>query len=104
VKVNQQCTKITFGSDDKGNKVATGVEVRDNSTGFPCSYKAKKEVIISCGAYNSPQLLMLSGIGPEKQLQKYRIPVELALEGVGNNLQDHIINFNFFEVSEPELT
>lgn len=80
------------------------MEVRDNTTGFPCTYTAGKEIILSCGSYNSPQILMLSGIGPKDQLEKFKIPVEVALEGVGNNLQDHVINFNFFKVSQPGLT
>jgi choline dehydrogenase len=104
VKVNQQCTRIIISTDSHGEKEATGVEVRDNTTGFPTAYTASKEIILSAGAYNSPQVLMLSGIGPQKELEKFRIPVDVALEGVGQNLQDHVINFNFFEVSEPRLT
>lgn len=102
--MNQQCTKVNLTTDKTGAKVATGVEVRDNSTGFPSAYLAGKEVILSCGSYNTPHVLMLSGVGPKAQLDKFRIPVEVPLEGVGNNLQDHVINFNFFEVSKPGLT
>ncbi|MCX7098503.1 MAG: GMC family oxidoreductase [Methylococcales bacterium] len=46
------------------------------------------EVILAGGAYNTPQLLMLSGIGPKEELGKHRIPVKLDLPGVGTNLQD----------------
>ena len=52
--------------------------------------RARREVVVSAGAFGSPQLLMLSGIGPAKQLQQFGIPVARALEGVGENLQDHI--------------
>lgn len=52
--------------------------------------KASKEVIVSAGTFQSPQLLMLSGIGPEKELQQFNIPVKNALPGVGENLQDHM--------------
>ena len=48
------------------------------------------EVILSGGAINSPQLLMLSGIGPAEHLESLGIPVRHALSGVGKNLQDHI--------------
>ena len=52
--------------------------------------KARCEVILSGGVVNSPQLLMLSGIGPAEQLQAHGIPVVHALPGVGSNLQDHL--------------
>ncbi|WP_281560163.1 choline dehydrogenase [Thalassomonas sp. RHCl1] len=52
--------------------------------------RAEKEVILSAGAFNSPQLLMLSGIGPENELKQHNIEVKHALEGVGQNLQDHV--------------
>ena len=51
---------------------------------------AKKEIILCGGTFASPQLLMLSGIGPEDELNKHGIPVTQALEGVGKNLQDHL--------------
>lgn len=51
---------------------------------------ARREVIVSCGAFGSPQLLMLSGIGDGGQLQAMGIPVLQDAPGVGRNLQDHI--------------
>lgn len=51
-------------------------------------YYCKREVILAGGAFNSPQLLMLSGIGPAAHLQKFGIPVLLDRPGVGTNLQD----------------
>ncbi|HEY2092161.1 MAG TPA: GMC family oxidoreductase [Thermoanaerobaculia bacterium] len=50
--------------------------------------KASREVILAGGAYNSPQLLMLSGIGPAEHLKEFNIPVRYDLRGVGTNLQD----------------
>jgi choline dehydrogenase-like flavoprotein len=52
--------------------------------------RARREVIVSAGAFGSPQLLQLSGIGAAAELQKLGIPVVHNLPGVGKNLQDHI--------------
>ena len=51
---------------------------------------ADREVILSGGAINSPQLLMLSGIGDQAELSPFNIPVKVQLPGVGKNLQDHV--------------
>jgi len=71
----------------EGN-IATGVEYLSNKKTFRVI--AKKEVILSGGAFNSPQLLLLSGIGPVDELNRHKIPVKHELEGVGQNLQEHV--------------
>uniref|UniRef100_A0A0A9YGE8 Glucose dehydrogenase [acceptor] n=1 Tax=Lygus hesperus TaxID=30085 RepID=A0A0A9YGE8_LYGHE len=68
-------------------KVATGVVFVKN--GVKHIVKANKEIILSAGVIGSPQLLMLSGVGPAKHLQDVGIPVKVDLS-VGLNLQDHI--------------
>lgn len=76
-------TRILF----EGTK-AVGVEyIHKNQV---IKVKANKEVILSGGALNSPQLLMLSGIGDEKELKQCDIDVVQHLPGVGKNLQDHL--------------
>lgn len=52
--------------------------------------EASREVILSAGALQSPQLLMLSGIGPREELERHGIPVRHEMPGVGENLQDHL--------------
>ena len=52
--------------------------------------RARREVLLSAGAFGSPQLLMLSGIGPQAHLQEHGIAPVHALQGVGQNLQDHV--------------
>ncbi len=70
----------------KGTK-AIGIEtVRD---GVRTDYHADREVILSGGAFGSPQLLMVSGIGPAETLADHGISVVVGLPGVGQNLQDH---------------
>lgn len=68
---------------------ATGVLVTTDRQSYTLS--AKKEVIVAAGTIQSPQLLMVSGIGPAKTLSHFSIPVISALEGVGKNLQDHCL-------------
>ncbi len=57
-------------------------------TGEPRRVNARREVILAGGAFNSPQLLMLSGIGPAEELRCHGIPVRVDLPGIGRNLQD----------------
>jgi|SRR5579862_5976 len=65
---------------------------------------ANREVILSAGALQSPQLLQLSGIGPPALLQSLGIPVQLAREGVGANLQDHLQARAIFRCTQPITT
>jgi choline dehydrogenase len=81
--------------------VATGVEYIDAAHAYWCDPRpahgampprqqayASREVILAGGAFNTPQLLKLSGIGPREELERFGIPVRLELPGVGLNLQD----------------
>lgn len=56
--------------------------------GEPRTLRAKREVILAGGAFNTPQLLMLSGIGPASELKRFGIEMRVDLPGVGSNLQD----------------
>ena len=69
-------------------KTAIGVELKHKSQTL--NFRANKEVILSAGAYGSPHLLLLSGIGDKAQLDQFNIPCIHHLPGVGENLQDHI--------------
>ncbi|PMD32276.1 GMC oxidoreductase [Hyaloscypha variabilis F] len=88
VYTHTQASKILFDS----NKTANGVLV--NTAGFEYIISATQEVILSAGVFHSPQLLMLSGIGPAATLESFDIPVISNMSGVGQNLWDQI----FFDV------
>jgi choline dehydrogenase len=68
------------------------VGVQASRLGEVQELRAEREVILCGGAYNSPQLLMLSGIGPAEQLRALGIDVTLDLPGVGENLHDHLLS------------
>ncbi len=71
-------------------KKAVGVRYnKGGPRGTPIEVRARREVILSGGTFNSPQLLQLSGIGPAKLLQDHGIEVRHAVAGVGENLRDH---------------
>lgn len=71
------------------SKIAYGVKFRYGKNSQYVVY-ANREIILSAGAVQSPQLLMLSGIGPRKHLRQVDIPLVHDLPGVGQNLQDHV--------------
>jgi choline dehydrogenase-like flavoprotein len=115
VELNALATLILFDKDQR----ATGVEYLQganlyrahaspsSNSGVLCRAYARREVILSGGAFNTPQLLMLSGIGPAQTLQEHGIPVRVDLPGVGKNLQDRYevgvvnrMNFDEWEVFE----
>lgn len=78
---------------------ATGVEYRQNGVGKTAH--AAREVVLAAGTFNSPQILMLSGIGPADDLRQAGIEPVLDLPGVGRNLQDHGSIALLYEASGP---
>ncbi|KAJ8676548.1 hypothetical protein QAD02_012335 [Eretmocerus hayati] len=85
---NGHASKIIM---DAENKTAKGIEYSTNDSTSSKKAYASKEVLVSAGSVNSPQLLMLSGIGPVQELQELGINVMSNLS-VGNNLQDHVFH------------
>ncbi len=71
------------------NGKATGVTFRSGNKS-PQTISCQKEVILSAGAFNSPQILMCSGVGSKAELSRSGIECKHELEGVGKNLQDHL--------------
>ena len=83
VRTGAQVTRVLL----EGGR-AVGVELLEG--GHRHAVRARREVVLSAGAVGTPQLLQLSGIGPGALLQRHGIPVQHALPGVGENLQDHL--------------
>lgn len=90
VETKAHVTEIRF----EGNHTA-GVTYQQD--GHEYTPDVSEEVVVCAGAYNSPQLLMCSGIGPAEHLADYDIDVRVDLPGVGRNLQDHLFTFVVYE-------
>lgn len=96
--INATATRILV-SNDKGQKTVSGVEfLYKTPEGHTVSYRVRvsKEVILGAGAVNSPQILLLSGIGPKVELDKVGIPQVHELPGVGRNLHNHVTFYMSF--------
>jgi choline dehydrogenase len=78
---------------------AVGVELSSGKDLY--RVRAEREVILCGGSYNSPQLLMLSGVGPADEIAAHGIKPVHELRGVGKNLQEHILTFVQFATKEP---
>ncbi|TVY18080.1 Oxygen-dependent choline dehydrogenase [Lachnellula arida] len=104
IRLNTLVTKIRFAQNGTTPK-AVGVDFLDGQSLYRAdlranntsptgsgSVNATREVIISAGTFNTPQLLKLSGIGPKSELDEFGIPVLVDLPGVGTNLQDRYEN------------
>lgn len=89
-----QVHRILF---EDNRAVALDVEIEGQMTRINCN----KEIVLSAGAINSPQILMLSGIGASDELAKHNIDVVKELPGVGKNLQDHLQIRTIYKVNKP---
>ncbi|KAJ5614685.1 hypothetical protein N7528_008339 [Penicillium herquei] len=94
--------KILFTK--QGNQTHASGVLTKAKDGTSKTFFARKEIVISGGAYCSPAILLRSGIGPEAELAKHQIPVIVNSPGVGRNLMDHLIVFIFYETEKAGLT
>ena len=94
VRVRAQATRILFeGKRARGIEYLAGGRTR--------VARAGREVLLTAGVINSPQLLMLSGIGDPRELRAHDIAVRVELNGMGQNLQDHLSSLVTYERREP---
>jgi choline dehydrogenase len=89
---------LVLGLELDGDR-ATGVRVRRGRSGEQV-IRAGREVVLAAGAIGSPQLLLLSGVGPAADLERLGVPVRRDLPGVGRNLQDHPFVTVLWEVAD----
>lgn len=98
IKTDTTVDKVIL--EGKGSNLrAAAVKVVEKD-GTTREIKAKKEIIISGGAYCSPTILLRSGLGPKSELTQLGIDCKFDLPGVGKNLMDHLVNAN----SRPVVT
>ena len=96
VVTGAHATEITFDGDR-----ASGVAYERDGSRHEAEVAGDGEVLLSAGAIQSPQLLMLSGIGPAEHLEEHGVDVRVDLQGVGRNLQDHLRFSIAYESPEP---
>ncbi|MTV37178.1 GMC family oxidoreductase [Duganella radicis] len=96
VLTETQATRVLFDG-----RRAAGVEIK--RAGVVSQVRARREVALAGGAFNTPQLLMLSGVGDPQELARHGIPVHHALPGVGKNLQDHLDYILAYQCKEKDL-
>lgn len=100
VRTDSWISEILFDE----SKRATGIRYqRPDLTGYD-TVSARREVIVTAGAIDTPKLLMLSGIGPTAHLREIGIDVRVDSPGVGANLDDHVEGLVFWEAAQPMVT
>ncbi|MDY7094512.1 MAG: GMC family oxidoreductase N-terminal domain-containing protein [Acidobacteriota bacterium] len=122
IRTGALVSRVLFEDDPDGTPRAVGVEYlegrhlyqadprapRDGAQagdggagGTVRQVRARREVILAGGAFNTPQLLQLSGVGPRELLERHEIPVRVSSPGVGKNLQDRYEISIVYEMKEP---
>ncbi|WP_338674930.1 GMC oxidoreductase [Streptomyces sp. SCSIO 30461] len=100
VRTGRQARRLLFAEDGR----CTGVEYLEPDAVHTGAVSARREVIVCCGAIDSPKLLMLSGIGPADELRAVGVDVRVDSPGVGSNLQDHPEGVIMWEAKQPMVT
>lgn len=97
IRTNAWCSRVEL--DDQ--RRAIGVEYLTPDIVTHAKARARREVILSAGAIDTPKLLMLSGIGPGAHLAEFGIDVVVDSRGVGSNLDDHVEGLVMWEAAKP---
>jgi choline dehydrogenase-like flavoprotein len=94
--ITNTSAKRVLIEDETRDKVAMGVETVDGRI-----FRTSKEVILACGSYGTPKILLLSGIGPDTELSRHGIPQQAELP-VGENLHEHCVLAQFWRVRDSD--
>lgn len=97
VLTDTRVDRVVFSKDKEGKLTASGVQLSDGRI-----IAVRKEVILSAGTFRTPQIMMLSGIGPATALSALEIPLVYNAPEVGQNLFDHFAHFQLWKVRRPE--
>ncbi|MEV0965606.1 GMC oxidoreductase [Streptomyces sp. NPDC049910] len=100
VRTGVRARRLLFPGDGR----CGGVEYLEPDTVHTSAVAARGEVIVACGAIDSPKLLMLSGIGPGGHLRDVGVDVRVDAPGVGSHLQDHPEGVIMWEAKQPMVT
>ena len=100
VRTSAWARRVIF---DAGRR-AIGVDYLDSATFQYRTVRARREVILSAGAVGTPQLLMLSGVGPAQHLREVGVEVLVDSPAVGSNLDDHVEGLLMWEAAQPMVT
>lgn len=82
--------RIQFDADRRATGVRVATDGQPITSGHTTLLSARHEIVLSAGAYGTPHLLKVSGIGPRAELERFRIPVVVDLPSVGQNLHEHL--------------
>ncbi|KAK7056456.1 hypothetical protein VNI00_003011 [Paramarasmius palmivorus] len=99
VVVHTRVTKLYSNGTVDGSPVYSTVEITHDPQSAPRNITANKEIILAAGVYGTPQILMLSGIGPQETLESLNIPVQVNSPDVGQHLIDHPLLPNYYLVN-----
>jgi choline oxidase len=103
VRTEAWASRVLFDSGERARR-ATGVEYQDGIGPRRVVVSARREVVLSAGAIDTPKLLMLSGVGPSEHLREFGIDVLVDSPGVGSNLDDHVEGLVMWEAARPMVT
>lgn len=99
ILANTRVMKVNTQANADGTVKATGISYATTPDAAWQNVTANQEVILAGGAVGSPQMLLLSGIGPKAQLEQLNIPSVVDLPGVGEHLQDHLASQVIYKTS-----